>query len=704
MRYMFFFGVILILILVVSCAGRGSKLGGTDQSLSSQIGSTGSESVATDTPEQDDNGGSIDVTDVDDGYVAEDIAPPRDTFDVRLERLNAPTNVAASDNTYNDKVVITWNHPSGTAPTTYYIYRSETASNPSPTYLGGKTYPGTSYYDTTATPGTTYYYKLKSHKTGYNDSVFSNENAGTRSNRMNAPTGVTASDGLYNNKIAVTWTHPTGMTPLSYYIYRSTTASDPAPTFVGVKAYPANSINDTTAVYGTTYYYKIKSHKVGYNDSYFSNEDSGYMNNRMNAPTNVIASDGLYDDKVHITWNHPSQGVIPTSYYIYRSETQNNPSPTYIGARSYPGTYYDDTTATPDTTYYYKVKSHKSAYLDSYFSNENSGRIAIWFLETVDSADNVGAYPGITIDSGDNPHICYVDRTNFALKYAYFDGTSWHTETVDDTTEVTAEVTSIVLDSNDYPHISYVDQANFYLKYAYYNGATWTTETVDDSGLVNSGTSIALDSNNYPVIAYVDDSNAYLMLASNNGTEWFISTIDDTHLVDYYSPSLKLDSDNHPHIGYVDYGNGYLRYAYFDGTDWQYAIPDTTGGVASEYCSLYLDAAENPHFAYGCSSRLKYVFWQETAWNSDIVDNTNTSLSMSLALTSGGYACISYNDSTNKDLCFARFTGGSWELDTIDNTAADTGRFTSIALDSNNLPHICYYDNTNGDLRYANLS
>ena len=44
---------------------------------------------------------------------------------------------------------------------------------------------------------------------------------------------------------------------------------------------------------------------------------------------------------------------------------------------------------------------------------------AVWYVETVDSTGNVGAFTSIAIDANDNPHISYGSYANADLKYAY---------------------------------------------------------------------------------------------------------------------------------------------------------------------------------------------------------------------------------------------------------------------------------------------
>jgi hypothetical protein len=90
-----------------------------------------------------------------------------------------------------------------------------------------------------------------------------------------------------------------------------------------------------------------------------------------------------------------------------------------------------------------------------------------------------------------------------------------------------------------------------------------------------------------------------------------------------------------------------------------------------------------------------------TAWNIETVDSAaNVGTFSSLALDSNNDPHISYRDSLNHDLKYAKWTGTNWSTETVDS-AGDVGRYSSLALDSNNDPHISYHDYTNGDLKYA---
>lgn len=82
-----------------------------------------------------------------------------------------------------------------------------------------------------------------------------------------------------------------------------------------------------------------------------------------------------------------------------------------------------------------------------------NGVTAVWNTETVESQGDVGNWTSLAVDSSGRPHVSYNDYDDHALKYAWRDGTSWFSATVDAAARV--HHTSIALDSTGLPHISY---------------------------------------------------------------------------------------------------------------------------------------------------------------------------------------------------------------------------------------------------------
>jgi hypothetical protein len=76
---------------------------------------------------------------------------------VKIAAPPPPSNVQASDDTYTDKVRVTWT--ASTGATGYEVWRGTTSNAESATLIGSPT--STSYDDTSADAGTTYYYRVK---------------------------------------------------------------------------------------------------------------------------------------------------------------------------------------------------------------------------------------------------------------------------------------------------------------------------------------------------------------------------------------------------------------------------------------------------------------------------------------------------------------------------------------------------------------
>lgn len=208
--------------------------------------------------------------------------------------------------------------------------------------------------------------------------------------------------------------------------------------------------------------------------------------------------------------------------------------------------------------------------------------------------------PSIGVDSQGNPHICYYRACKYGtlwngtLEYAYKNGTSWATQTVDH--EYFSHL-SIALDSHDKPHVTYNTEGS--LKYAYYNGASWNIEIVDSSvgGLV----SIALDSQNKPHMIYGYEELKYAYL---DGGLWNIQTVPDTIEDHVYYNSMALDSEDNPHIRYSS-GDA-LRYAYYDGTSW--SVKTVLSDAVAGHCnSIALDSHGYPHFSFG-GNHIRYAY------------------------------------------------------------------------------------------------
>ncbi len=343
---------------------------------------------------------------------------------------------------------------------------------------------------------------------------------------------------------------------------------------------------------------------------------------------------------------------------------------------------------------------------------------ASWRIETVDSQKEDGAMGwrnSLALDSAGRPRIAYQSiRSNASyLRYAFYDGTAWFTETVD----IGGEGISLALDQSGRPHISYLayDSQNF-LRYAWNDGTSWLTTTVVAGPFVDN-TSLGLDAAGLPHIAFFDSS--YRPTYGRwDGTGWQIETLDQEPADSVGTISLVLDALGHPRVFYRGEYRWSLEYTYYDGSSWR-TEPVALAGDRGRYSSLAMDSSDSPHVAYCLKNErpdhqdpfpcraLKYAWADGSAWQSVLVDaDGDAGDGASLALDAEGRPHISYITQypDRADLKHAYYNGAAWRIETVHpDIGSSGGLVTSLALDSAGRPHIAYYADQQSDvaLRYA---
>ncbi|MBC7221175.1 hypothetical protein H5T55_06905 [Candidatus Bipolaricaulota bacterium] len=257
-----------------------------------------------------------------------------------------PTGIEASDGTHAGQVVVIWN---GVARTVRYeVYRADTQGG-TYTQLGETT--GTVYSDATVIPNTTYWYRVKAcNRSGCSELSEPDSGYAHGEGVPEVPTGVSATDGLYTDRVRVTWNASPGAT--SYEVWRDVAQGGPY-TLRGTVA--GTTYDDLDASPGVVYWYKVKACNPS-GCSAFSAADSGFTFPSAPDPvTNVSASDGTYTDRVRVTWTAAAGAA---NYEVYRADSETG---TYTRRATVTGTTYDDTGVTVGTTYWYKVKACNTA-------------------------------------------------------------------------------------------------------------------------------------------------------------------------------------------------------------------------------------------------------------------------------------------------------------------------------------------------------
>jgi len=169
-------------------------------------------------------------------------------------------------------------------------------------------------------------------------------------NAFLSPTSVNASQATYTDRIRLSWSTVTGAS--GYSIYRGTTASFSGASLLASTT--AISYDDTSVSAGVVYYYWIRA--TGTNGSINDVGDFSamfYGSAALSAPASLFAGQGTSADYVRITWNSASGAG---GYIVYRGSGTNSGAASELARVS--SSPYDDSSATPGSTYYYWVKSY----------------------------------------------------------------------------------------------------------------------------------------------------------------------------------------------------------------------------------------------------------------------------------------------------------------------------------------------------------
>jgi hypothetical protein len=161
-----------------------------------------------------------------------------------------------------------------------------------------------------------------------------------------APTGLSASDGVFSDQVQLSWSAVSGAD--SYLVYRAEGLDGVKQPAAGL---PTTSLGgaDLWTTPGVTYYYWVKAcNGMGCSD--FSAAESGWRAVPLSAPL-LSASDGAFSDRVRLAW-----AAVPGAefYRVLRSESLSGPK-TLGGQTSALGG--DDLWAAPGVTYYYWAQS-----------------------------------------------------------------------------------------------------------------------------------------------------------------------------------------------------------------------------------------------------------------------------------------------------------------------------------------------------------
>ena len=281
---------------------------------------------------------------------------------------SVPTNISLTPS--GNQITVSWD-PSVGATANYNVYRyssscsassvsvAELMNQCSATRIDGRTSP---YVNTGLAAGTTYYYRV----TAVNSSGESAPSAEVSAEPLlGAPANLVAT--TTNSGIELTWATINGAT--GHEIYRYTTAScmTARADMSGCTSYDTFTLNytnanytDSTAVGGTTYYYRVAALQSAISAGELSNEASATAS--LLAPEVYYAQPGY--GEIELSWK-AADGA--TSYDIYRYTTAGCLSDAdltcadAILSASGSATAYTDSGLDGLVTYYYRLAAISSA-------------------------------------------------------------------------------------------------------------------------------------------------------------------------------------------------------------------------------------------------------------------------------------------------------------------------------------------------------
>jgi len=187
-----------------------------------------------------------------------------------------------------------------------------------------------------------------------------------------------------------------------------------------------------------------------------------------------------------------------------------------------------------------------------------------WVIRTVDFDPQTGKWNSMALDSQGSPYVCYDGWVNGDLKYAHWDGKSWHIRVVDSRRPTVYNLgmgNSIFFDPRGNLHVSYYAENT--VVYARQKNDSWTRLTVDKVTSTGSWTgwrsTLVVDSTGAPHISYEDGGR--LKHAFWDGKLWNIQVIAPGGANPHRYHSMTIDKEDTLYISYRDPSDGSLKVA-----------------------------------------------------------------------------------------------------------------------------------------------
>ncbi|MGB8251768.1 MAG: hypothetical protein WCF08_01020, partial [Anaerolineaceae bacterium] len=353
--------------------------------------------------------------------------------------------------------------------------------------------------------------------------------------------------------------------------------------------------------------------------------------------------------------------------------------------------------------------------------------------DIVDSGTNPGSSGTSIALYADQPRIAY-GIYGIGTKFAYYDGSSWHTADADPNYGGTP---ALVLTSTGLPHIVFSALSGV-VKLASGSttiGGTWTYSDVTGSTDA-AGSAAAINSTGDVCEVYYQNYTGNMNYSCQSSGVWqTLVAFDHANDVGTHS-SLALDGSGKPHISYYDASLRNPKYAMRGsptpggcgtaGGPWKCeVVNNTTGGAGTgQYTSMAINPAGGPAFSFLDTSVNNYLDFAKfvgtggncpgnSAWDCESVDSNSNWVGLSTSLAYGpgpGYIPrIAYFDISSHSLKLATYTGSDgncpgnpkWYCEIVDAGQGNYANYSHLALLSNGKPVISYFNSTTKAIKLA---
>lgn len=342
---------------------------------------------------------------------------------------------------------------------------------------------------------------------------------------------------------------------------------------------------------------------------------------------------------------------------------------------------------------------------------------------TIENVDNSAQFTSLAVDADGNVHLAYGSgRDGYDFKYAFraAGNGKWFVMTLEK--EYHGYATNIAIDRNDNPHICLTPRE---IKYASWNGKSWHVQVIDPrSGTAEFNCSIAFGADNTPNVTWFQTRNAgnqgflHIKHANLRDGLWMVRTIDFDRECGKWN-SIVLDPQGHPHVAYSVFPPGELKYAVFDGKQWHFTLVDSPGLEKTHFATgmgvslalndkeaYFMSFYESPGFDADTRDQgsLKVAHLVDDKWKIDTIDQVLKGQGWAeyisdLGFDHRGFPHISYED--GGALKHAYWDGERWRVQLLAGAAGESTIYSSMKIGPDDTIYISYRDASDGSLRVA---